>query len=322
MERKQGTLTHWNDDKGYGFICSTDGKENVFCHIKSLPHYQRRPKNGDVLTYEEMVDEKERFYASSPRIKGLAWSYFTYISLCLSLLFVIYVYLVSQQILPFHLLSVYVAVSLLTIGVYSLDKRAAQTDLSRIPEKRLHLLEALGGWPGALLAQIFFRHKIQKPSYQRIFWLIVAGHGILWFTVLNHQGEYFPSQNAAKEQFQAFTHSIKNETYRLLRKDDDRAVSSKTAAKSSIRQGAVSQIPKRSNITAVKNALIAEGIVKEIRQREGVFVTLKTGTEGIIPKSTLVSDFSTRFKQGEHIRVAINSISDNNKNRINFILVE
>jgi len=322
MERKQGTLIHWDDDKGYGFICPTDGTKNAFFHVKSLPHYQRRPQIGDVLTYEDKVDDKERSYASSPKIKGLAWSYFTFIWLCLSLLFVIYVYLVSQQSLPFYPLSIYVAVSLLTIWAYSRDKRAAQAGLQRTPEKRLHLLEILGGWPGALLAQIFYRHKIQKISYQLVFWLIVTGHGILWYAVLTHQGAYLSYQNAAKRQFQTLSHSIIKETHRLLGKEDDGTVSSKTAPATSIRQGTNSHFSKRSNITPSTNALIAEGIVKEIRPREGVFVSLKTGTEGLILRSTLVSDFSTRFKQGEHIRVAIHTIADSNKNHIEFILVE
>ncbi|MBU1564743.1 MAG: DUF1294 domain-containing protein [Proteobacteria bacterium] len=322
MERKQGTLTRWDDDKGYGFICPTNGTKDAFFHVKSLPHYQRRPKNGDVLTYEDKVDEKKRLYASSPKIKGLAWSYFTFIWLCLSLFFVIYVCLVFQRILPFHLLSIYAAMSLLTIWVYSLDKRAAQAGLQRTPEKRLHLLETLGGWPGALLAQIFFRHKIQKLPCQLVFWLIVTGHGIIWFTVLTHQEAYLPYQNAAKGLFQAFNHSNNKETYRLIEKEDDRALSSKTAPVISTRQGTDSHFPKRSIITASTNALIAKGIVKKISPKEGVFISLQTGTEGIIPRSTLVSDFSTRFKQGEHIRVAIHSIADSNKNRIDLILVE
>jgi hypothetical protein len=69
--------------------------------------------------------------------------------------------------------------------------------------------------------------------------------------------------------------------------------------------------------------LISEGIVKEIRPEEGVFVSLQTGTEGMISKSTLVSNFSTLFTQGEHIRVAMHTITfDGKKNRIELVLVE
>jgi cold shock CspA family protein len=60
MEREQGTLIHWDDDKGYGFLRSNDGKQETFLHIKALSLYQRRPRIGDVLTYAVQMDEKER----------------------------------------------------------------------------------------------------------------------------------------------------------------------------------------------------------------------------------------------------------------------
>ena len=65
MEREQGTLIHWDDEKGYGFLRSNNGKKEIFLHIKALPHYQRRPKLGDVLTYAVQMDEKERPVALS-----------------------------------------------------------------------------------------------------------------------------------------------------------------------------------------------------------------------------------------------------------------
>jgi len=43
------------------------------------------------------------------------------------------------------------------------------------------LLEFLGGWPAAFLAQRVLRHKIRKISYQMIFWLIVVFHQWLAF---------------------------------------------------------------------------------------------------------------------------------------------
>ena len=45
---------------------------------------------------------------------------------------------------------------------------------------RLHLLELLGGWPGALVARHCLRHKTQKGSYRRGFWFIVLLHLTLW----------------------------------------------------------------------------------------------------------------------------------------------
>ncbi len=61
----------------------------------------------------------------------------------------------------------------LTYWAYAWDKRRAQEGEWRVSEARLHLLELLGGWPGAWLAQRRLRHKCSKGSYQIVFWLIV-----------------------------------------------------------------------------------------------------------------------------------------------------
>lgn len=63
-----------------------------------------------------------------------------------------------------------------TYWIYALDKRRAEEGLWRVPEVNLHLLELLGGWPGAFLAQRRLRHKCSKVSYQFVFWIIVLGH--------------------------------------------------------------------------------------------------------------------------------------------------
>jgi len=77
----------------------------------------------------------------------------------------------------------YGTMSLITFTVYSLDKRAARLGRPRTPEATLHVLELLGGWPGALLAQRVIRHKNAKLSYQVVFWLIGAVHVAGWIAV-------------------------------------------------------------------------------------------------------------------------------------------
>lgn len=76
-----------------------------------------------------------------------------------------------------------IAVNLAAFTAHAVDKRAAIRDRRRIPEARLHLLELLGGWPGALLAMLLFRHKIRKPSYLLVFGLIAAAWiaGVAWY---------------------------------------------------------------------------------------------------------------------------------------------
>jgi len=76
--------------------------------------------------------------------------------------------------------SAYVLMSLITFVAYYLDKRAARLGRPRTPEATLHVLELLGGWPGALLAQRLLRHKNAKVGYQVVFWLIGAVHVAGW----------------------------------------------------------------------------------------------------------------------------------------------
>jgi uncharacterized membrane protein YsdA (DUF1294 family) len=66
--------------------------------------------------------------------------------------------------------------SLLTFGIYGADKKAAVANRPRVPEAALHLFELLGGWPGAYVAQHWFRHKTVKLSFRVVFWIIVLLH--------------------------------------------------------------------------------------------------------------------------------------------------
>lgn len=76
--------------------------------------------------------------------------------------------------------------SLATFAVYAWDKSRAQQSGGRTPEATLHLLEFLGGWPGALLAQQMLRHKSAKQSFQVTFWIIVAVHQFVALDWLLH----------------------------------------------------------------------------------------------------------------------------------------
>jgi uncharacterized membrane protein YsdA (DUF1294 family) len=74
----------------------------------------------------------------------------------------------------------YSLVSLATLAVYGFDKHRAVHGGRRVSERTLHGLELMGGWPGALLGQAFFRHKRRKLSYMLVFLGIVGLHIMLW----------------------------------------------------------------------------------------------------------------------------------------------
>jgi uncharacterized membrane protein YsdA (DUF1294 family) len=72
---------------------------------------------------------------------------------------------------------------------YAFDKAAALRGEHRVPEATMHLLSVAGGWPGALLAQVAYRHKTVKRSFRSAFWFtVVANLGLLgWLATSNGQ---------------------------------------------------------------------------------------------------------------------------------------
>jgi len=77
-------------------------------------------------------------------------------------------------------LAVYAVMSAVAMFLYWIDKRRARGQAWRIAETTLHVVELLGGWPGAWVGQRIFRHKWHKRSYMLVFWAIVAGHAAAW----------------------------------------------------------------------------------------------------------------------------------------------
>jgi uncharacterized membrane protein YsdA (DUF1294 family) len=77
-----------------------------------------------------------------------------------------------------------ILISAATFYCYWHDKRKAQKGGARVSEASLHVLEFLGGWPIAYLAQHKLRHKTIKRSYQATFWAIVAFYQYLSLEML------------------------------------------------------------------------------------------------------------------------------------------
>src|SRR4051812_41320705 len=69
-----------------------------------------------------------------------------------------------------------VVMSCACLFAYGFDKRRAVHGNRRVPERTLHILALLGGWPGALMGQRRFRHKTNKISFLVVFWITVVLH--------------------------------------------------------------------------------------------------------------------------------------------------
>ena len=185
--RLVGRISDWNDDKGYGFVMPHGGGDRAFVHIKAFQPGPRRPVAGDLVSYAITRDAHGRNNATEVRFAGqrierrkpatppMRISRIPRMLLGIACLLAIALGAVFG-ILPIVLTIAYVLLSLLSWLMYWLDKEAAQRSAQRTPENTLHLVDLLGGWPGALIAQQQFRHKTVKASFQFVFWCSVLGN--------------------------------------------------------------------------------------------------------------------------------------------------
>jgi len=178
--RFEGTLTSWNDERGFGRIESSQGGEPIFVHVSAWPRGTSRPQLGQSVTFEVELGPKGKRAKSvqlaqvrrPPRQSESAaraqWGTAT--------LFAIPAFLVAYTVVavlwkpPLWVAGLYVGLSVITFLAYALDKSAASSGAWRTPENTLHMLALAGGWPGALLAQQFLRHKSTKQPFRQIFW--------------------------------------------------------------------------------------------------------------------------------------------------------
>ncbi len=170
-----GHITDWNSERGFGFV-ESDG-QRIFLHWKDFAKRHKTPEVGDTVQFELGKDKQGRPCAQKAvhvNDGGRLTSEAIFL-----LLFLIGAPVCAtvklSSVIPAAYLAIYgLGVSTLTYFAYAWDKSRARKKGQREPEKQLHLLELLGGWPGAFVAQRRLRHKCSKLSYQTIFWLIVA----------------------------------------------------------------------------------------------------------------------------------------------------
>ncbi len=199
--RYQGRIADWNDAKGFGFVTPNGGGERSFVHIKAFTANHRRPQDGDLITYEPATDPAGRLRAVNIRFAGdvpappnvrprtarqspIAIAYTTFFCAVVGVL-------TLMGKLPALVSYIYALASLFTFLVYAFDKSAAQNNRQRTPEKTLHLLALIGGWPGALAAQRMFRHKSIKAEFQNAFWLTVIVNSLALGWLLTSSGAAF-----------------------------------------------------------------------------------------------------------------------------------
>jgi uncharacterized membrane protein YsdA (DUF1294 family)/cold shock CspA family protein len=187
--RFTGTLTTWNDDRGFGFLQATQGGDPIFAHVKSFSLGGGRPQLNQVYAFDVETSAKGkrakniapvRAARAAPRTTAPNRAHqqqgHRSSGTLIALPVFLFVYAVVALLWhpPLWLAAAYAGMSLLTFVVYAMDKAAAQANRWRTAESTLHLLALACGWPGALLAQQWLRHKSAKQEFRAMFWVTVV----------------------------------------------------------------------------------------------------------------------------------------------------
>jgi uncharacterized membrane protein YsdA (DUF1294 family)/cold shock CspA family protein len=181
--RFEGTLKSWTDDRGFGFIEPDQGGTEIFVHIKSIVNLHGRPQVGQRLSFivelgpqgkkraTQVLPVQQARTIAARQSSTTQWGTASLFAIPAFLL--LYVVVAALWRPPAPVALYYLAISSITFFVYAQDKAAAARAKRRTPEKTLHLLSLAGGWPGALLAQQYLRHKSAKQEFRAVFWFTV-----------------------------------------------------------------------------------------------------------------------------------------------------
>ena len=213
--RFEGSLQSWNDERGFGFIAADQGGDPVFVHIKAFGPGAARPALAQRVSFEVELGPQGKKRArqvqllrtaSAAQGRGSAsgrpgnapaartgqrvqpsratgrgapqgsarWGTASLFAIPAFLVIALVVSMLWRP--PLWMALWYLGLSAVTLVVYAMDKAAAQSGGWRTPEKTLHLLALGGGWPGALVAQQWLRHKSAKAEFRAVFWLTVIAN--------------------------------------------------------------------------------------------------------------------------------------------------
>ncbi|MCZ4311942.1 cold shock and DUF1294 domain-containing protein [Comamonadaceae bacterium G21597-S1] len=193
--RFEGVIKTWNEERAFGFITPAQGGQDVFVHITAFPPRSGRPPLNQRVSFELEInrDGKKRArnvmlvrspnaIKTRPRNPDAQWGGASLFAVPAFVL--LYVAIAVVWRVPNTVGLAYLALSTVCFIMYAADKSAAKSGGWRTKESTLLLTGLAGGWPGAMLAQQFLRHKSVKASFRSAFWGTVVMN-VIAFVVLS-----------------------------------------------------------------------------------------------------------------------------------------
>lgn len=193
-----GKVVRWNDDTQSGYIKVRSVKARVQFPQSAFVFRNKRPekhqrvsfvlgrRNGEWVATRVIPQGYAIGFADQPaeQASGTLMNGNGGVTEAVLAAAFVLLHLSAVAFLSLPVAVAYLLLSCLLLSLYRFDKRAAQSSgRTSVSDWVLHLLAALGGWPGALLAQLRYHHHTANIRFIRIFWLTVALN-VVWSYIL------------------------------------------------------------------------------------------------------------------------------------------
>lgn len=190
-----GKVVRWRDEERSGYIKVKSIKARVFFPQSAFVFRDKQPIKHQQVSFV-LGRRKGEWVATRviPQGYALGWADREsppsgtllgggFSEMLLGSAFIL-LFLAAVSFISLPTASAYLLLSSLLLLLYRTDKRSAQSGRARVPDMVLHLLAALGGWPGGLMAQMRYQHHTSNIRFVRTFWLSVAVNAVGTYLLL------------------------------------------------------------------------------------------------------------------------------------------
>lgn len=194
-----GKVVRWRDEEQAGYIKVQSIKVRVYFPQSAFVFRNKRPekrqrvsfvlgrRNGEWVATRVIPQGYSIGFADQPSEQASGTLMSGGFSEALLAVAFVLLHLSAVSFISLQVAVAYLLLSCLLLSLYRFDKRAAQASgRTSVPDFVLHLLSALGGWPGGLLAQLRYNHHTANIRFIRIFWFTVALNVVWTYLFLVH----------------------------------------------------------------------------------------------------------------------------------------